>query len=277
MNSRTGSLLSFDGLTLFTQRRLPETPAPAAVLIVHGYAEHSGRYAHVARRLTAHGYAAYAYDQRGHGRSQGPRAFVRRFDEYVADLHQVMRSIQRQLQGTPLFLLGHSMGGAVAALYCLEHGARPEGLILSSPALKVHSSVPDRLQPLGRPLSRLAPRLPADRIDPAHLSRDPDVVARVNADPLYYHGPVLLRFAAELVQAGERIRSQMDRLDLPLLLLQGADDKIVGPHAGYALYHRAASADKTLHRYDDFYHETLNEIDNERVLRDLTDWLDARI
>ncbi len=280
----TGSLRTFDGLTLFTQRWLPpdetpETPARtaprAAVLVVHGLAEHSGRYASLARHLAGRGYAVFAYDHRGHGASHGPRAYVHNFDAYVADLHRAHRHVEAQTGGAPLFLMGHSMGGAVAALYVLDHGARPAGLILSSPTLRVTGGLSPALRRLAGPVGRWLPHLPTLAVDPRARSRDPETRRAFEADPLCYKGPVPARLGAEMLRAGRRIRARMDRLTCPLLVLQGTADRLVDPEAGRALYHCARSGDKALLLYEGFYHETLNEPERAHVHADLATWLDA--
>ncbi len=274
----TASLYTHDGLRLFCRRWRPEVPARAAVLVVHGYAEHSGRYAHVARHLSAQGFAVYAYDQRGYGRSEGRRAFVQAFDTYVADLHDVRRRVEAERAGSePLFLMGHSMGGAVCTLYCLDHGARPAGLVLSSPAVRVDPDLSPWLRRGARLIGRVAPRLPTVRLNHGTLSRDDAVVAAVKADPLVYHGRTLARTGAELLSAGRRIEENAARLSLPLLVFHGTADCLIDPSGSRVLYDKAASADKTLHLYDGYYHETMNDLGRERVLDDLAAWLEARV
>lgn len=270
------SLRTFDGLSLFAQHWRPAGDLRGTVLLSHGLGEHSGRYAAVAQALAGRGYATYAYDHRGHGASQGPRAFVRRFDEYVADLHEAYRHAGKRAGGRPLFLMGHSMGGAVAALYVLEHRPALDGLILSSPAIRPHGDLSPLLRRVAQPLSRVAPHLPTPPLDVEALSRDPAVVQAFRDDPLCYKGPVKARLGAEIMHAGQRIRSRMDLLEVPLLILQGTADALVDADATTALYHCARSEDKTLRRYEGFYHETFREPQGDRVLTDLLSWLDDR-
>ena len=273
----TGTLTTYDGLTLFTQGWRPENASKAAVALVHGYAEHSGRYAHVAAFLTARGYGVHAYDQRGYGRSEGRRAYVDAFDQYVVDLHSFMQTVREREPGRPIFLLGHSMGGAVCALYCIDHGARPKGLALSSAALKVSGDVAPLLRRAARGLSYLAPTLPTVELPCGLISHDAAVVARAEADPLYYHGRVLARTGAELLRASQRIEAQLERLTVPLLLFHGTGDELTDPDGSHLAHRRAGSADKTLKLYDGLLHETLNEPEQEQVLADLAAWLDARV
>lgn len=274
-----GFLVTADGLSLFTQGWQPSGPPRAAVVIVHGLAEHSGRYGHLALPLTERGLAVLTYDQRGHGRSDGPSTFTPSFDHYLDDLGLFMTSVRTRHPGVPLFLFGHSMGGAVAALYVLERDDDLRGLILSSPALALPNSPPALLQGPAALLGRLLPHLPTLAIDRALVSRDPVVVEEAREDPLNYHGRVPARTGTEIVAATGRIERQMEKLTLPLLLFHGTADALTLPEGTQRLYDRARSEDKTLHLYDGFYHETFNEPapDRRRVLADLQSWIIDRV
>jgi len=266
----------YDRTPLFVRRWAPaerQTPR-ATVVLAHGYAEHGGRYDAPAGRLAERGLALVAYDQRGYGRSGGPPALVHSFDEYVADLHAVVKRVRSEHPERPLFLMGHSMGGAVVLLYCLDHGARPAGLVLSSPLVRLPA--PRALRPVARLIGRLAPALPTGPLDRDAISRDPDVVADVRDDPLCYTGGVKARTGAELLRATHRIRAAAHRLERPFLLFHGTADRITAPDGSRRLYAHARADDKTLTLYDGFYHETFNDPGGERVLDDVADWLDER-
>lgn len=274
--SYTDTLTTYDGLALFVQGWHPEKPQRGAVVLVHGYAEHSDRYQHVAAFLTARGYAVHAYDQRGYGRSEGRRAFVWSFDEYISDLHDVVSRVRRAEEADcPLFLLGHSMGGPVCALYCLDHGARPAGLILSSPSLRVNEDMAPILRQLAGVVGRLAPTLPTVYLKHNTLSRDPAVVAWSEADPLNYHGRIRARTGQEILRAADHLLKRVEDLTVPLLIFHGTADRLIAVDGSRELYRRAGSSDKTLKLYEGFYHETMNEPENDEVLTDLADWLDA--
>ena len=191
MQHDAGTLRTDDGLTLATRRWTPHARPKAAVVIVHGIGEHSGRYAHVAAHLLLHDYAVYAFDLRGHGRSEGhPRVYVASFDEYVSDLDCFLADVRKEHRG-PLFLLGHSMGGGIAALYVIERGTDGlAGLVLSSAALQIPADLSPLLQKAAGVLSRFLPKLPLTKLDTANLSRDPAVVRAYEEDPLVYTGGV---------------------------------------------------------------------------------------
>jgi acylglycerol lipase len=271
-----GRLAGAGGVEIYWQAWLPADGEPEAlVLLAHGGAEHSGRYAWVADRLVARGYAVYATDHRGHGRSAGPRAYVDRLANAATDLHALSDLARERHPAAPVFLLGHSMGGLVALDYACRYQAELAGMVLSAPlaVLRVNPAV----RALGRVLSRLAPRLPVYKIDGSTVSRDPAVVRAYDADPLNHRGPLPVRTVGELADATCALPSRLAELRLPILTLYGSGDRLVDT-AGSALVEScSASDDCTVRRYDGLYHELLNEPEREQVLADVADWLDARL
>ena len=177
----------------------------------------------------------------------------------------------------PLFLFGHSMGGALCALYAIERSQAFRGLILSSPAVEVDDDIAPLLRNVAGVLGALLPTLPTIRTPDDAISRDPAVVAAAEADPLSYHGRVLARTGAQFIRTAERIQEHMAAIALPLLVFHGTADKLTSPHASRMLYEHARSADKTLNLYEGLYHETFNEPEKEQVLRDVAAWIEARI
>ncbi|MBR8240902.1 alpha/beta hydrolase [Burkholderia multivorans] len=277
-----GRLRSADGLELASYRWPADARAAApraTVALLHGLAEHAGRYAPLAARLNAAGIDLLAIDLRGHGRSPGKRAWVARFDEYLDDADALVAEAARA--PTPLFLMGHSMGGAIAALYAIERaparGRTLAGLVLSSPALAPGRDVPRWMLALSRVISRVWPTFPAIRIDAALLSRDADVVAANRADPLVHHGPVPARTGAEILDAMARIERGRDTLRVPVLVYHGTADKLTEPDGSRTFGARVGSADRTLTLYEGGFHETMNDIERERVIDALIGWIDARV
>jgi acylglycerol lipase len=264
-----------DGRRLYEQRWLPEGEARAHIAIVHGYAEHSGRYAHVGEALAQRGYAVCVLDLRGHGRSDGDRAIVRSFDEYLADVRAFLSRVRARGAGRPLFLLGHSMGGTIVTLELAVDHPQLAGAMLSGGVL-TSSGTPRIVRAIFGLLGRLFPRLPLVKLKAEHVSRDPDVVRRYEEDPLVYRGRIRAGLAAAMGRAVRRIERDAPSISVPLLIMHGAADELAPPEGSSLLYERVASADKTLKLYDGLYHEILNEPERDQVVADIAAWLDAR-
>lgn len=254
-------------------------PPRATIALVHGLAEHAGRYATLAGRLNAAGIEVLAIDLRGHGQSPGKRAWVERFDGYLNDADALVAEAARG--NSPLFLMGHSMGGAVAALYAIERaparGHALTGLVLSSPALAPGRDVPRWMLAVSRVISRIWPTFPAIRIDAALLSRDPAIVAANRADPLVHHGPVPARTGAEILDAMARIESGRGGLRVPVLVYHGTEDKLTEPDGSRAFGARVGSPDRTLTLYEGGFHETMNDLERDRVIDALIAWIHAHV
>lgn len=276
---RIGRLRTADGLELASYRWPAGEGAPrATVALVHGLAEHAGRYAALAARLNAAGIDVLAVDLRGHGQSPGKRAWVERFDNYLDDADALVDEAARG--DAPLFLMGHSMGGAVAALYAIERAAARDrtlaGLVLSSPALAPGRDVPRWMLAVSRVISRVWPTFPAIRIDPALLSRDPAVVEANRTDPLVHHAAVPARTGAEILDAMARIERGRGALRVPVLVYHGTEDKLTEPDGSRAFGARVGSPDRTLTLYEGGFHETMNDLERERVIGALIAWIHAR-
>jgi acylglycerol lipase len=262
---------------LYYQGWLPENESKAALVIVHGLAEHSGRYMNVVNRFVPLGYAVYGIDHVGHGKSEGQRVYVKRFSDYTGPLRTFFEMVRKWQLGKPVFLVGHSMGGLIGALYLLTHQEELNGAVLSGPALKAPGNIPAAVIFVGRILSSLLPRMGLVPLDADGVSRDPAVVEAYLADPLVYRGKMTARLGAEMVAAMERVRGEADRIKLPLLILQGGGDRLVDPAGAQMLYDKVASVDKKLIVYEGFYHEIFNEPERDRVLSDLEQWLEAHL
>jgi alpha-beta hydrolase superfamily lysophospholipase len=267
---------SRDGLELHEHRWLPRLPADAAVVVVHGINEHAGRYARVAEALNEHGYAVYAMDLRGHGRSTGPRALVYSFDEYLADLDVLLARVREREPEKPLFLFGHSMGGAIAARFVVARQPQHLGLILSAPAVRIGANVFPVLRHLAGIVGLLFPRLRLVRLGCRYISRDPQVIEDFKNDPLVFHGRFPVRTGAEIFRAAKRVEAEAAALTSPLLILHGTADAACDVEGSRVLHLRAGSRDKTLHLYEGLYHEVLSEPERERVLCDMIAWMNRR-
>ncbi|AZQ50470.1 alpha/beta hydrolase [Burkholderia cenocepacia] len=276
-----GRLRSADGLELASYRWPAgdgAAPPRATIALVHGLAEHAGRYAALAGRLNAAGIDVLAIDLRGHGQSPGRRVWVERFDGYLNDAEALVAEAARG--DAPLFLMGHSMGGAVAALYAIERaqarGHALTGLVLSSPALAPGRDVPRWMLAVSRVISRVWPTFPAIRIEAALLSRDPAIVAANRADPLVHHGAVPARTGAEILDAMARIETGRGALRMPVLIYHGTEDKLTEPDGSRAFGAHVGSPDRTLTLYEGGFHETMNDLERDRVIDALIAWIHAR-
>jgi acylglycerol lipase len=264
------------------------TTAPVgAVVVVHGYAEHCGRYAHLARALNAGGFAALLYDHRGFGRSTGRPGFVGAIDGLADDLGEMVLTARQRWPGIPMFVFGHSMGGLVSALYSMrEASSGPaastarslissasgiDGLILSSPLLR--SQEAPFLQRVATLLGTLAPRLPTISLDRSAISRIASVVDDANRDPLNYHARMPARTGAELIRGMRRVDAEGHLLNLPILIFHGTADRLADPDGSRDLYDRLVTSHKQLSLFEGVYHEALNDLNQDRVLSGIVEWL----
>jgi len=267
--------LENQGLKIFFRSWRPSTTARGAVLIVPGFNSHSGYYAWVAERLTAVGHATYAVDLRGRGRSDGERFYVDKFADYVSDITALMDVVKSRNPGLPVFLLGHSAGGVLACLYTLDHPSVLAGLICENFAFQ--TPAPDFALAVLKGLSHVAPHAHVLRLKNEDFSRDPQVVAAMNSDPLIAHETQPTKTVAELVRSDERLKEEFTRITLPLLILHGTKDKAAKSSGSQLFYDRAGSTDKTLKLYDGHFHDLLNDLGKETVTTDITAWIEARL
>jgi acylglycerol lipase len=216
-------------------------------------------------------------DLRGHGKSAGERAMIRSFDEYLADLDIFLARVRAREPGKPLFLFGHSMGGAIVALLAITRQPTLAGAVLSAPALRVGGRVFPILRYLAGCISRLLPRLRLVRMGCRFICRDPAVVAQFESDPLVFHGRFPVRTGAEILRAAKQIQTHAEALRLPLLIMHGTADVVTDAEGSRLLHLRAGSHDKTLHLYEGFYHELHSEPEKEHVMADLVAWLNERM
>jgi len=245
------------------------------VIIVHGLGEHAGRYDHVAKRLNSWGFAVRGYDHYGHGESGGVRGVLPSDSRMVDDLADVVESTHARMdRKTPLIILGHSMGGLVAARFAAI-GTRPvNALVLSSPAFDAGLNLGQKL--LLATLPKIAPNLcVSNGLDPSFISHDPAVVEAYKADPLV-HDRISGRLARFIAQGGPAVVDRAAQWKVPTLLMYAGADRLVNP-AGSRAFAAAAPADVVTSRcFDGLYHEIFNETDPEPVFDELKRWLDAR-
>jgi lysophospholipase len=258
-----------DGERLFY--RCWDSPvARAEVVLSHGYAEHSGRYEHLAAALGAAGARVWALDHYGHGRSAGERADISSLPAAAEDLHLLVakaaRAAGESAAGNSVYLVGHSMGGAIAAAHALAHQASLAGLVLSAPMLILS----DELMALAG----------MDEIPDVSLaggiSRDPEVVAAYESDPLNYLGPPPKTFLASLAALPGMIE-RLGELTLPMLVMHGSADPLIKPETLRTLVARVGSEDLAARLWPGLMHEIFNEPEKDAVIGTLTRWITARM
>ncbi len=277
MNSIEGSFKGVRGLSIFYKAWLPEGEVKAVLLVVHGLGEHIGRYMNVVNHFVPLGYAVYGLDHIGHGKSDGGREYVERFEDFTDNLTTYYNMVTGWQAGKPIFLLGHSLGGLIATYYLLDHQASFKGAIISAPAIKIGAGISPATITMGKILSVVMPKAGVLALDAGAISRDPQVVSAYAKDPLVFHGKTPARLAAEMLKAMQRASTELGKITLPFITVQGGQDKLVDPAGAQMLYDQASSKDKTIKIYDGLYHEVFNEPERARVLSDVETWLAAHI
>ncbi|QLL07854.1 alpha/beta hydrolase [Mycobacterium vicinigordonae] len=255
----------------------PEVAPRALVVLAHGLGEHARRYDHVAQRFGEAGLITYALDHRGHGRSGGKRMVVRDISEYTADFDTLVGIATREHPGLKRIVLGHSMGGGIVFAYGVERPDNYDLMVLSAPAVAAQDLVNPVVAFAAKVLGALAPGLPVQELDVSGISRDPEVVAAYESDPLVYHGRVPFGIGRALLQVGETMPQRAPAMTAPLLVVHGTDDRLIPIAGSRRLIECVGSADVELKEYPGLYHEVFNEPEQDQVLRDVISWINLRI
>ena len=261
MNHTEGSFRGYKNLNLYFQCWLPAGTPRAVLLVAHGFAEHSGRYGNLVNYFVPQGYSVYALDHRGHGRSEGDRVQVESFFEYVDDLKTFFDMVRKENGQLKIFLVGHSMGSAIAVLFAARYQDELAGLITSGGGMAKPGEPPPSPRPAGQPL------------DTAFLSRDPEVIKAYVNDPLVYRGPIPQTSAISGMRS--LVPDAVPLLRLPVLIMAGDG----GPDGARSrvMYEFTGSKDKTLKLYEGLLHEIFNEPEHQRVMSDMAAWLEKRL
>lgn len=263
------------GADIFMRSWRPAGAPRAVVAICHGFNSHSGYYLWAGAELAAQGFAVYALDLRGRGRSSGERFYIEKFSEYQSDVDTMIHLVLSRDPGLPVFLLGHSAGGVIATNYALDHQADLAGLICESFAFRVPA--PDFVLAAVKGLSHLTPHTNVLTLKNEDFSRDPQVVEQMNADPLIADESQPSLTVAEMVRADERLERDFPQLKIPVFIMHGTVDKATRPDGSQFFYDTVGSVDKTLKLYEGHAHDLLNDYGREQVLADIVDWIGARL
>lgn len=275
--SRLSTFIAADGNNVIVQDwpLEPTVKMRGVVIVVHGLGEHAGRYDHVAQQLNAWGFAVRGYDQCGHGESSGARGSLPSDTRLLDDLADMVDSTRsRSPKGTPIIVLGHSMGGLVAGRFVSLGLRKVDGLVMSSPALDAGMNVFQKL--LVAILPKIAPDLRVGNgVKPQFISHDPAVVAAYKADPLV-HDRISARLARFIAEAGPQTLMMAPQWTVPTLLLYAGDDRLLNPLGSRKFAAAAPKQVVTSQCFDNLYHEIFNEQDATPVFATLKKWLDQR-
>jgi alpha-beta hydrolase superfamily lysophospholipase len=261
-----------DGTRLYTQECRPVGETKAVVVLVHGLGEHCGRYSHVIEFFNRQGYAFITYDLHGHGRSEGTRGHTS-YDQSADVIHHFLGEAAARFPGKPIFLYGHSLGGALVLYYGFTHHPSIKGIVATSPGLIPAGEISPAKLTLAKIMSRVYPSLVLDNgLDVTGLSHVPAVAERYQSDPLV-HKKISARLGWDLINKGQWMLQQKS-FPVPLLVLQGTGDRLVNPEGARRLS-KILDKNTTFHFYDGLYHELHNEANNQEVLARIQGWMES--
>ncbi|XP_021502556.1 monoglyceride lipase isoform X3 [Meriones unguiculatus] len=273
-------LVNADGQYLFCRYWKPSGTPKALIFVSHGAGEHCGRYDELAQMLKGLDMLVFAHDHVGHGQSEGERMVVSDFQVFVRDVLQHVDTVQKDYPEVPVFLLGHSMGGAISILAAAERPTHFSGMVLISPLVLANPESASTLKVLAaKVLNLVLPNMSLGRIDSSVLSRNKSEVDQYDSDPLICRAGVKVCFGIQLMNAVSRVERAMPKLTLPFLLLQGSADRLCDSKGAYLLMESSRSQDKTLKMYEGAYHvlhKELPEVTNS-VLHEINTWVSHRI
>ena len=271
-NAVQGNVQVAENISLFTEKNPVPNPK-GAVVIVHGLAEHLGRYDYVVSRLNEAGYTTYRYDHRGHGRSDGERGYLEDFSIFIDDTDQIVDKARTENPDLPVFMLGHSMGGYITAAYGVKYPGRLQGQILSGAAVIVLPIFEELRDVDFNSTTRIMVPNGLGHL----ICRDQAVVKDYAKDPLVLKEMTRKLLGEVFITGAEWLMAHMADHSVPCLILHGGDDQIVTPEASQFMYTHSSATDKTLKIYDGLFHEILNENEKDTVLDDIRTWLDERL
>ena len=263
------------GLKIATRSWQPKGNPRAVMILIHGFNAHSGYMVWAGEQFASNGFAVYAHDLRGRGKSEGERFYVENFSDHLGDVDKLVNIARSENPRLPVYVLGHSAGGVIATSYVFEHQDEIAGLICESFAYDV--GLPGVASLLLKGISHITPHLHVYTLKNEVFSRDPEVVAAMKNDPLIANESQPAETAAEFLKAADRLTENFTKFTVPVLIIHGTADKATQPAGSQYFYDHAASIDKTLKLYEGHYHDLLNDVDKEKVMADILNWLKARI
>jgi len=277
MQQTGGNFDGINGCRLFYKTWIPDGSPKAALVIVHGAGEHIDRYQNVVSVLVESGYALVGFDLRGHGRSEGQRGHINRWDEYRGDLREFIKLTRQMLPDTPQFILGHSLGSLIVLDYLIYHQEGLSGAILSGTSLDPVDAAPPVQKFLAQLLSGIYPTFSLKIPLPGKsLSRDAQVSQAYDQDPMVFWDRTA-RWGVESLKAIERIETNADKINLPVLFLHGEKDPLVSAAGAQRYFDQLSTSDKTIRIFQDTLHEPHNDLDHLAVIADMQQWIASHI
>ncbi|MFT6406607.1 MAG: alpha-beta hydrolase superfamily lysophospholipase [Arenicella sp.] len=258
-------------------RHWPATNTKAVVMLVHGLGEHCHRYEHLAAHLNQAGYALSSMDLPCHGRSDGTRGHIDSFEVFENAVLELYRRTTDAIPNTPIFLLGHSMGGLIAARLLLNHQDKFNGALLSGAAMQSPQEPPAWQVAVIRFVARFFPKAKMLALDASAVSRDPAVVDKYMADPLVSKDKLSAQFLVSMTDAMEKCKEGGAKITLPLKIMHGSADVMTAPEGSQILHDAVSSSDKQITIYDGLFHEIFNEPEAETIFSEMVSWMDARV
>ncbi len=255
----------------------PQDDQKAVLVLVHGLAEHCHRYEPLAAYLSKHNIAVSSMDLPGHGRSDGIRGHIDSFEKYQTAVLDLVEKTKLQFPDTPLFLLGHSLGGLISSKFLLEHQSYFQGALLSGAALQTPQEPPAWQQTIIKVIAKLFPKTKILTLDASKVSRDQEVVDAYYADPLVGHEKLSARFLVSMINTMTEVKNNADKINIPLLIMHGTSDVITSPSGSQWLHQAISSKDKTLNMYDGLYHEIFNEPEGPQIFSEMRDWIERHV
>lgn len=273
MEKISESFKTEDGLNLRLYRASVKN-AKGNIVFIHGFADHSARYDYLVEELCSASFNVFQLDLRGHGRSDGPRGGIRTFDDYLTDIRGAVKMWKlEQRSEAPWTLAGHSMGGLIVCRYMEVYADDFSAAALSSPFLGLRIPVPAWKEAAAIIAAKIMPSLSLPSgIDPVVLTHDAAVVDAYRDDPLVFK-TANARWFVEISKAQKEVFAQIDRVKAPMLVMQAADDMLVDPAASRRFYEKLKKPEKELKIYDHCYHELFQELNKEKIVKDLVEWI----
>jgi acylglycerol lipase len=262
---------------IFAQGWLPDNQTKAVMILIHGMGEHSSRYEHVAEFLCSKGYAVLSCDRVGHGKSEGRRGHVDKYDYLLDDIIKLQSEAEKKFPGTPVILYGHSMGGGLVLNYLIKNPDNGfKAVVASAPALLLAFEPPALKLSLGKIMRGIYPGFTQkNEINPNHLSRDKEIVEKYIQDPLV-HNLISAETALGLIEWGKNAIERVKKVAIPVLLMHGDADQLTS-HKGTEIFSKNAEGDVTLKIWLDMYHEIHNELEKQSVLDYMLEWMDSKL